>query len=183
MQLGLTTEGASVLSLADRGEMFLERNGVTNGSMERIRDFLAQNRFAFVGVSRQPKDFSRALFREFRARGYNAIPVHPQADAIEGVPAFRSLRDIDPPVDSVLLMTSPAVTQTLVRECAQAGIKRVWLYRGGGRGTGTAEAVRLCEHNGISVVPGECPFMFFPETGLIHRFHGFVRKIAGTYPD
>jgi len=37
-------------------------------SLDRIQDFLAQKRFAFAGVSRQPKDFSRALFREFRAR-------------------------------------------------------------------------------------------------------------------
>ena len=39
-------------------------------SMERIEDFLSwKKRLAFVGVSRQPKDDSRALFREFgRAR-------------------------------------------------------------------------------------------------------------------
>ena len=23
--------------------------------------------------------------------------------------------------------------------------------------------------------------MFFPETALIHRFHGFVKKISGAY--
>jgi len=151
-------------------------------SLERIQDFLAQKRFAFVGVSRQPKDFSRALFREFRDRGYLAVPVHPEADVIEGVPAFRSLREIEPPVDTVLLMTSPGVTEVLVRECVQAGIRRVWLYRGGGRGAGTAEAVRLCEENGIAVVPGECPFMFFPNAGWIHRVHGLVKKITGSYP-
>ena len=151
-------------------------------SLDRIQDFLAQKRFAFVGVSRQPKDFSRSLFHEFRARGYDAVPVHPAAEAIDGVPCFRSLQEIDPPVDSVLLMTPPEVTDMLVRECAQAGIARVWLYRGGGRGAVSPSAVKFCEDNGIDVIPGECPFMFFPETGFVHRFHGFVRKIAGAYP-
>jgi predicted CoA-binding protein len=150
--------------------------------MERIRDFLAQKRFAFVGVSRQSNDFSRALFREFRARGYDAIPVHPSAEAIEGIPCVHHLSEIQPPVDSVLLMTPPAATDVLVRECVQAGVKRVWLFRGGGRGAVTAEAVRRCEENGIAVVPGECPFMFFTGSSLVHRFHGFVRKISGSYP-
>ena len=151
-------------------------------TLNPIQDFLAQKRFAFVGVSRQPKDFSRALFREFRARGYDPVPVHPGVDSIDGVPCVGTLREIQPPVDSVLLMTPPDVTETLVRECPKAGIKRVWLYRGGGKGAGTPGAVRFCEDNGIAIVPGECPFMFFPETGWVHRFHGFVRKISGSYP-
>jgi predicted CoA-binding protein len=151
-------------------------------SMNCVKDFLAQKRFAFVGVSSQPKDFSRALFREFRARGYDAIPVHLAADEIEGLPCARSLHEIEPPVDSVLIMTPPEVAEILVRECVRSGIKRVWLYRGAGGGSVTAEAVRLCEENHIAVVPGECPFMFFPETAWIHRFHGFVKQIATAYP-
>jgi predicted CoA-binding protein len=151
-------------------------------SVDLIQDFLAQRRFAFVGVSRQPKDFSRALFREFRARGYDAVPVHPGVDAVDGVPCVPRLRAIDPPVDTALLMTSPDVTEELVRQCAQAGIKRVWLYRAAGPGAGSPGAVRFCEENGIAVIPGECPFMFFPGTGFVHRFHGFVKKITGAYP-
>src|ERR1017187_5968853 len=98
--------------------------------MENIQDFLAQKRFAFIGVSRQPKDFSRALFREFQSRGYEPVPVHLEVPEIEGARCFTHLRDIQPPVESVLLMTSPAVTNLLVRECAETGIKRVWFYRG-----------------------------------------------------
>jgi hypothetical protein len=82
----------------------------------------------------------------------------------------------------VLLMTAPAVTDVVVRDCAEAGIKRVWMYRAAGRGAVTAEAVRFCESSGMSVIPGECPFMFLPGGAWIHRVHGLVRKIAGSYP-
>jgi hypothetical protein len=34
----------------------------------------------------------------------------------------------------------------------------------------------------MSVVAGECPFLYLPETPWFHRFHGFCRKIAGAYP-
>jgi predicted CoA-binding protein len=150
--------------------------------IEDIRDFLAQKRFAFIGVSRQPKDFSRALFREFKARNYEPVPVHLEAAEIEGVRCFAHLRDIRPAVDSVLLMTSPAVTNLVLRECVEAEVKRVWFYRGAGQGALTEGALQICHTNAIQVIPGECPFMFFEHTPWFHRFHGLVRKIAGAYP-
>jgi uncharacterized protein len=149
---------------------------------ERIDDFLAQKRFAFVGVSRRPNDFSRALFREFRAKGWDPVPVHPGAQEVEGQRCYARVQDIQPPVDSALLMTSPDVASSVARDCISAGIRRVWFYRAGGRGALSGEAVEQCRSNGLSVIPGECPMMFLPEAGWIHRLHGLVRKITGTYP-
>ena len=150
--------------------------------MKTVRDFLAQKRFAFIGVSRQPKDFSRALFREFQSRNYEPVPVHPEAAEIEGVPCFARLADVKPPVEAVLLMTSPSVSKVLVKECVEAGIKRIWFYRGAGQGSVSPEALATCEANGMTAIPGECPFMFFEGTQWFHRFHGFVKKITGAYP-
>jgi predicted CoA-binding protein len=149
---------------------------------ERIQDFLGQKRFAIVGVSQSPKDFSRSLFREFRERGYDPVPVNPAAREIEGQACFSRLQEIQPPVHGALLMTSPAVTDAVVRDCAEAGIKRVWMYRAGGRGAVTQEAVQFCESSGMAVIPGECPLMFLPGGAWFHRFHGLVKKIARTYP-
>lgn len=150
--------------------------------MTTVRDFLAQKRFAFIGVSRLPKDFSRALFREFQSRNYDLVPVHPEVSEIEGVRCFARLADVEPPVDTVLLMTPPSVSNILVQECLEAGIKRIWFYRAAGQGSVSPEALATCEANGIAAVPGECPFMFFEGTQWFHRLHGFVRKITGAYP-
>ena len=150
--------------------------------MERVRDFLGQKRIAVVGVSREPRDFSRSLFRELRERGYDAVPVNPDASEIEGQPCFARLQDVAPPVDGALLMTSPAITEKVVHDCAEAGVHRVWMYRATGAGAVAPAALQFCESNGISVVPGECPFMFLPNSAWFHRFHGLVKKIAGSYP-
>jgi predicted CoA-binding protein len=147
-----------------------------------IKEFLGQKRLAVVGVSQRPQDFSRALFREFRSRGYDVVPVNPAAREIEGQPCFANVRDVQPPVSTVLLMTSPAVSEAVVRDCADAGVQRVWMFRGGGTGAVSAEAVGFCESKGIAVIPGECPFMFLPEGAWFHRLHGWVKKIAGSYP-
>jgi predicted CoA-binding protein len=151
-------------------------------TLERIQEFLGHKRLAIVGVSQQPKDFSRAVFREFRNRGYDVVPVNPAVREIEGQRCFARVQDVDPPVSTILVMTPPAVTETVVRDCAEARIERVWMFRGGGTGAVSANALKFCESNGIAVIPGECPFMFLPGGAWFHRLHGFVRKIAGSYP-
>jgi predicted CoA-binding protein len=149
---------------------------------ELIDDFLGQKRVALVGVSRNPKDFSRTLYRELQQRGYEVVPVNPQATELEGQPCFARLQDINPPVDGALLMTSPEVTDQIVHDCAEAGISRVWLHRGEGIGAVSQSAVDFCQAHHIKVVPGFCPFMFLPQTAFFHRAHGFVMKISGRYP-
>jgi uncharacterized protein len=151
-------------------------------AMQQIREFLGQERLAIVGVSQQPADFSRTLFREFQKRGYDVVPVNPAVRGIEGKPCFASVREIQPPVSTVLLMTSPAVTETVVRDCADAGVERVWMYRARGPGAVSSEAIAFCESKGIAVIPGECPFMFLPGGAWFHRLHGWVKRIAGSYP-
>lgn len=152
-----------------------------------IDDFLALRRIALVGVSRDPKDFSRALFREMCSRGYDMVPVNPLADQIDGRPCFASLldprfQDIAPPVDAALLMTSPIATERVVRDCLAVGIRRVWMHRGAGRGAVSQAAVDFCRLNGIRVVEGQCPFMFLSPTPFFHRVHGFVLKLTGRFP-
>lgn len=151
-------------------------------SLETIKDFLAQKRIAMVGVSRKKADFSASLFQELCKRGYDVVPVNPRATEVLGRRCYPRVQDINPSVDAVLLMTPANLTDAVVKECAEAGIKRVWMYRATGQGAVTPQAVEFCREHGMSVVPGQCPFMFLPNTGAVHRFHGFIRRIAGSYP-
>lgn len=151
-------------------------------SMATIRDFLAQKRIAVVGVSHDPKDFSRSLLRTLRQRGYDAVAVNPHANFVDDIPCFATLAEIQPPVAEALVMTSPAITDEVVQECAKLHIPRVWMYRAGGKGSVSPQAVEFCEEHGIAVVPGECPYMFLQGESWFHRFHGFIRKIGGSYP-
>jgi len=149
---------------------------------EQIAQFLAQKRFAAVGVSRKPQDFSRMLVKEFQRRGYEVIPVNPGIADLEGKRCYSTVQAIDPPVSAVLLLTSPEITERVVEDCVAAGVTQLWMYRASGRGAISMSAIETCRRHGISVIAGECPFMFFPQTGFPHRVHGLIRKIFGTYP-
>jgi hypothetical protein len=151
--------------------------------LELIEEFLAQKRIAMVGVSRNPQSFNAQLFEAFRRRGYDMVPVKPNVGAIVGVRSFARVQDVRPPVYAALLMTPPEVTERVVRDCAEAGVHQVWMYRGVGRGAVSEKAIEYCTQHGIEVIPGECPYMFFPGTEFIHRAHGFIRKVMRHYPD
>lgn len=147
-----------------------------------VNDFLALRRIAMVGVSRDPKDFSRMLFREMCDRGYDMVPINLIADVIDGRECFHSLQAVKEPVEGVIVMTPSSATLQVVEDCAAAGVRNVWIYRAGGRGAVSPVATAFCVRNGIRVVDGHCPFMFFPETKFVHRLHGFVQKITRRYP-
>lgn len=156
--------------------------GMPESVRAAIAEFLAQKRIAVVGVGRDARDFNRKLFEDFRARGYDAVPVNPKAADIGGVRCYDSVRAIQPPVEGVLVMTPPRVTESVVQDCQAAGVRRVWLYRAGGQGAVSPAAVEFCRSHGMAVIPGACPFMFFRPTPWFHRFHGALLKLTGKYP-
>lgn len=155
---------------------------VQRTSLDTIEDFLAQKRVALVGISREAKSIGAILFKELSSRGYDVVPVNPNAQEVMGRRCFARVQDIEPPVDAALLLTSPEVTEVVVRDCAESGIKRVWMFRGGGQGAVSENAIEVCLEKGMSIIPGECPFMFLPQVGGIHWLHGFLRKLTGGYP-
>jgi hypothetical protein len=148
---------------------------------QAIDDFLAQKRIAVVGVSRNPRDFTRMMFNEFVRRGYDALPVNPNAGEIDGRKSFAHVGQIEPKADAALIMTPAGKSEAVARECAEAGIERIWFYRATGHGAVNERAVDLCESRGMSVVNGRCPFMFFPNAGF-HGLHAFFLKLIGKYP-
>lgn len=153
-----------------------------HASLENIEDFLSQKRIAMAGVSRDPANFSAALFDELCRRGYDVVPVNPNVAELKGRRCFARVQDIQPPVDAALLMTAPNETEHVVKDCVEAHIPRVWMYRAAGKGAVSERAVEFCREHGLQVVAGECPYMFLPGASGFHRFHGFVRKITGRYP-
>jgi len=143
---------------------------------QEIESFLQEKRIAMVGVSTDPRHFSRSLYRDLQARDYDVIPVNPKAAEIAGHPCYKSVRDIAPAPAAALIITPAMQTDAVVRDCLLAGVKRVWMYRGAGTGAVSGTAIRFCHDNGIHLVAGECPYMFLPDAGFPHNAHGWLRK-------
>ena len=148
-------------------------------SKASIDRFLDGERLALVGASRNPKAFANSVYRTLRDHGYAMVPVNPHADVIEGDACCNSIAEL-PDVDGVIVMVPASESAGVVEACADRGVERVWLHRGGGPGAVSDDAVRIARERGLDVVDGACPLMFLDHAGWIHRVHRFVsgRRIA-----
>ena len=75
---------------------------------EAASEFLAHKRIAVTGVSRTPASHgSNVVYKRLRERGYEVFAVNPNADEVEGDPAYDDLRSIPGGVEAVVIGTRP----------------------------------------------------------------------------
>jgi predicted CoA-binding protein len=153
-------------------------------TMQPIQDaaseFLAKKRVAVTGVSRHPKSHgSNNVYKRLRERGYNVFAVNPNTREAEGDPCYVDLRSIPGGVEAVVIGTRPEIAEETMRECAELGIKHVWMHRGPGAGSVSPAATAYGRQHGITVIDGGCPLMFGPTADFGHRVmrHVYARKV------
>lgn len=148
---------------------------------EAAAAFLASKRVAVTGVSRTPKTHgSNNVYRRLRERGYQVFAVNPNTDQVEGDRCYRDLASIPGGVQAVVIGTRPEIAEDTMRECAELGIKHVWMHRGPGAGSVSATATGYGRQHGITVIDGGCPLMFGPTADLGHKIMRLV--YAGHVP-
>jgi predicted CoA-binding protein len=144
-------------------------------------EFLAKKRVAVTGVSRTPKTHgSNNVYRRLRERGYDVFAVNPNALEVEGDRCYHDLSSIPGGVDAVVIGTRPEIAEQTMHECAELGIKHVWMHRGPGSGSVSETATRYGRQQGITVIDGGCPLMFEPTADFGHRLMRVV--FAGHMP-
>jgi predicted CoA-binding protein len=150
---------------------------------EAASEFLANKRVAVTGVSRHPKGHgSNAVYERLRKRGYEVFAVNPNADEVEGDPCYHDLRSIPGGVEAVVIGTRPEIAEETMRECAELGIKQVWMHRGPGSGSVSHAAADYGRQRGIAVIDGGCPCMFGPTADLGHKAMRVVFTLSGNVP-
>ena len=146
-------------------------------------EFLTHKRVAVTGVSREPGSHgSNVVYRRLRDRGYEVFAVNPNADQVEGDPTYHDLRSIPGGVEAVVIGTRPETAEATMRECADLGIKHVWMHRGPGAGSVSVEATKYGREHDIAVIDGGCPCMFGPTADAGHRAMRLVFTLSGNVP-
>jgi len=141
---------------------------------ELVNDFLAQKKIAVVGVSDKRETGCNLGYRKFKAAGYEVYAVNPRITTFEGDPCYPDLKSIPEKPEAVFILTNPQVTEQVVQQCVELGVKRVWMHcmmgtkpgLAGGMTSVSQEAVKMCRENGITVIPGACPNQYLePDFG------------------
>src|SRR5512138_3841872 len=116
---------------------------------EKVNDFLSQERIAVAGVSRN-KDApaaANAIYRRLRDIGYQVYAINPNADEVEGDRCYHSVKDIPEKVGGIVIATAAKAADDVVRDCAEAGITRVWMHQSfhGAGSSVSKSAVEFCQ--------------------------------------
>ena len=149
-----------------------------------VQDFLAQKKIAVVGVSDKRETGCNAAYKRFKESGYQVYAVNPRITTFEGAHCYPDLKSIPEKPDAVFILAGPKVTEQVVQQCVELGIKHAWMHclmgtkpgLGAGATSVSQDAVQLCRENGIAVIPGACPNQFLkPDFG-----HALMRVMFRT---
>jgi uncharacterized protein len=146
-------------------------------TLKQINDFLDSQPIALVGVSRNPKKFGYAAFKELKEKGMKIIPVNPEADQIMGEKSYPNVKALPSEVQGIIILTKKEKTAAIVKEAKEKGINQIWVQQM----ANSKEAMNELDGSGINFITGECILMHY-KPHSIHKFHGGLKKFFGRFP-
>lgn len=146
-------------------------------TQKQINEFLGSQPIAMIGVSRNPKKFGYAAFKELKEKGMNIIPVNPEADEIMGNKVYHNISLLPSEVSGIIVMTKKDKTASVIREAREKGIKHIWIQQH----ADSKEALNELRDSGINFITGECILMHF-KPNSVHKFHRNLKKFFGMLP-
>ena len=152
---------------------------------DKVHDFLSQKRIAIAGVSRHKSEHpvGNLIYERLKKTGHDVFAVNPHMQTFDGDRCYPDLKSIPGGVDGVVIITKPVTTERIVHDCPDAGVHRVWMHQGMGKGTSVSqEAVAFCRQHDIDVIAGACPMMFGEGVDFGHKCMRWLLKITGGLP-
>lgn len=115
---------------------------------------------AIIGASNDRTKFGNKAVRAFRQQGYEVFPVNPKEEAVEGLPAFKSIAAVPVRPQLISVYLPPPVLLKVLPEIAAKGCDELWLNPGTESDEVLAAASRLklnviqaCSIVGVGVSP------------------------------
>lgn len=151
----------------------------------KVDEFLAQQRIAVAGVSRDKSHHpaGNLIYNRLKQAGHDVFPVNPSMETFEGDRCYPNLQSIPGGVDGVVVITRPEVTRQIVRDCDAAGVRRVWMHESLAKGSSVSpDAVEYCRQHNITVIAGACPMMFGEGVDFGHTCMRWIMGVTGKLP-
>ena len=146
-----------------------------------VQDFFAQKVIAVIGVSDKRETGCNLNYKRFKENGYKVFAVNPRISIFDGAPCYPDIKSIPEKPEAVFILANPKITNQIVQQCVDLGIKHVWMHCMKGTKPGLSvrttsvspSAVEMCNKNGIAIIPGACPAQFLKPDFA----HGMMRRL------
>jgi Predicted CoA-binding protein len=124
---------------------------------ENIDAMLAAHTYAVVGASNHPEKYGHIAYQMLKEYGKTVWPVNPRAAAdgetLDGAAFYATVADLPEVPEVAVVVVPPPVTEQIVEDLGQAGIRNVWMQPG----AESPAAVVRAEELGIAAVhSGPC---------------------------
>jgi hypothetical protein len=120
---------------------------------------IKSQKIAIVGVSHKEDKFGFRIFRDLIGAGYDVAGVNPSDGTVAGRKIYRSLKELPEKPYLVITVVPAAVTEQVVEQCHELGIKMVWMQPG----SESEKAIAQADKYKISVIHNAC---FMMDIGL-----------------
>jgi len=115
-----------------------------------IDHIMDQRRFAVTGVSRNPEKYGYKVYRALKAAGYTVFAVNPNAETIDDEPCYPTLDNVPGPIDCVVTVTPPEISEETIRVAAHLKIPYLWMQPG----SDSTAAYNLASSLSLQVIAG-----------------------------
>jgi uncharacterized protein len=133
--------------------------------------FFEQQPLAVFGVSRNPKKFGAAAFRELRKSGLHTFALNPHGGVCDGQTVYTALSQLPQPARAAVILTRGEGALRALKECAEQQVQWVWL-----QGASNTQAARaLCAELGLQAFTGNC--ILLRTGGFPHNLHRFFHDL------
>jgi predicted CoA-binding protein len=130
----------------------LRRPAVRPSENELRQIYADTNSIAVVGASNDESKAGYRIPRYLKSQGYQIIPVNPRGGEILGERAYKTLSEVDVPIDVVDVFRPAEETPEIARQAVAAGAKVLWLQDG----IESEEAAKIAQTGGLKVVMNMC---------------------------
>lgn len=103
---------------------------------------------AIIGASNDPHKYGNKAVRAYQRQGYTVYPVNLNEERIEGLPAFRNIREVPTRPNLISVYLPPALTLRVLPDIAARGCDELWLNPG----TESQEVLLEAAHLKLNVI-------------------------------
>lgn len=146
---------------------------------ESLRDFFYPASIAVIGASDVKGKLGYNVFwnlvnHDFPGKLY---PINPGKNSVMGVRAYKSIRDVEGPVDLAIVIVPAKAAETAIADCAAKGVRFVVVEAAGFAESGAegkaaqARIEKIIRENGLRVLGPNC-------SGVINTHHNMVQSIG-----
>jgi len=101
-----------------------------------------------IGASNHREKFGNKAVRAFRSQGFEVYPVNPKEAVIEGLIAFKNVRDVPVRPGMVSVYVPPEVLVKILPDIAARGCDELWLNPG----SESPDVIEEAERLGLNVI-------------------------------